>query len=162
MKNSNLILLIAAIVIIVAYYTVRRYREKYTYRKSVLDKFRDMKEVHFSTYDGIGRNVRVKVLGEVITIESMDTETNTPSYVTVINNAIDTTPTETPEGEYLFNVVDALNGDKDMYSLLLGDTTLALYLDVTNDAMGTIDIKGLKDLSAIKEPKSLNFSFTPV
>lgn len=163
MENLNLILLITAVVIILVFFKFRGRREKYVYENALLDNFKKMNKFRFSTYDGIKRIVSVKVVNnKVITIEATDKETNTPSYITVIENRIDTTPVANPQGEYLFNIIKALNGDEDMYSLLLGDTTRALYLDVTNDAMGTIDIKGLKNLDDIKEPRSLNFKLTPI
>jgi hypothetical protein len=163
MENLNLILLITAVVIILVFFKFRGRREKYVYENALLDNFKKTNKFRFSTYDGITRIVSVKVVNnKVITIEATDKETNTPSYITVIENRIDTTPVANPQGEYLFNIIKALNGDEDMYSLLLGDTTRALYLDVTNDAMGTIDIKGLKNLDDIKEPRSLNFKLTPI
>lgn len=163
MENLNLILLITAVVIILVFFKFRGRREKYVYENALLDNFKKTNKFRFSTYDGIKRIVSVKVVNnKVITIEATDKETNTPSYITVIENRIDTTPVANPQGEYLFNIIKALNGDEDMYSLLLGDTTRALYLDATNDAMGTIDIKGLKNLDDIKEPRSLNFKLTPI
>lgn len=163
MENLNLILLITAVVIILVFFKFRGRREKYVYENALLDNFKKTNKFRFSTYDGIKRIVSVKVVNnKVITIEATDKETNTPSYITVIENRIDTTPVTNPQGDYLFNIIKALNGDEDMYSLLLGDTTRALYLDATNDAMGTIDIKGLKNLDDIKEPRSLNFKLTPI
>jgi hypothetical protein len=163
MENLNFILLITAVVIILVFFKFRGRREKYVYENALLDNFKKTNKFRFSTYDGIKRIVSVKVVNnKVITIEATDKETNAPSYITVIENRIDTTPVANPQGEYLFNIIKALNGDEDMYSLLLGDTTRALYLDATNDAMGTIDIKGLKNLDDIKEPRSLNFKLTPI
>ena len=163
MENLNLILLITAVVIILVFFKMRGRREKYVYENALLDNFKKTNKFRFSTYDGIKRIVSVKVVNnKVITIEATDKETKTPSYITVIENRIDTTPVANPQGEYLFNIIKALNGDEGMYSLLLGDTTRALYLDATNDAMGTIDIKGLKNLDDIKEPRSLNFKLTPI
>lgn len=163
MENLNLILLITAVVIILVFFKFRGRREKYVYENTLLDNFKKTNKFRFSTYDGIKRIVSVKVVNnKVITIEATDKETNAPSYITVIENRIDTTPVANPQGDYLFNIIKALNGDEGMYSLLLGDTTRALYLDATNDAMGTIDIKGLKNLDDIKEPRSLNFKLTPI
>ena len=71
------------------------------------------------------------------------------------------TSTEKPIGEIKWRLVSSITGNEGYYSIASNDTEVYLYLDITNNDAGVINLLNKEDVQDIDTTASVNFTFTP-
>lgn len=157
--HPGVVFFICICLVIALYYVTRKRREGYT--QEAVNPSEIAGNVEMTTYDNKQSRKYEAVVDDKYIILKGKTENGTEYYLSIKNGAeVENTNTTSPQGEYRFRIVRALNGDSGYYSMAIGDSERYFMIDVTNEDAGVIDLKGVDDISKkVKEPKAFNFLF---
>ena len=168
MKASPAQALYVLIAIVIMYLIFRRTQmdlENYIKRPASIDDVLKLSEnglIKFYPYDlKYPRKYILEKDGEYFRIKGEFMGTKKKYYFSVKDgNTLHLTSTAKPVGEIKWRLVSSITNHDGYYSIASKDTETYLFLDITLNDTGVVDLSNNEELKGVENPASFNFTFT--
>jgi hypothetical protein len=168
MKASPAQALYVLIAIVIMYLIFRRTQmdlENYIKRPASIDDVLKLSEnglIKFYPYDlKYPRKYIFEKDGEYFRIKGEFMGTKKKYYFSVKDgNTLHLTSTAKPVGEIKWRLVSSITNHDGYYSIASKDTETYLFLDVSFNNTGVVDLSNNEELKGVENPASFNFTFT--